>query len=211
MSRWLQNILPILAVVALLLVLTMVKRESPAPPEVSGTIFLDPPRALSPFYLIDQHGAVIDRARLEGRWTLLFFGYLNCPEVCSATLAALAAAQEQLSIIDAGSEELQVMFVSVDPHRDTPEAVARYLSRFNAAFVGAVAEPTALSGLGDQFGVTWRRGSDQPGGGYSVEHSPMIFVINPDVQWCASLSPPLKASLLTEAVRAIRTKNELVD
>ncbi|CAK0754196.1 protein SCO1 [Gammaproteobacteria bacterium] len=209
MSRWLQNTLPILAVVALLLILTMVQRdESPAPPSVPGATLLDPPRPLAPFYLVDQHGVVIDRARLEGRWTLLFFGYTHCLDLCLATLAALAATQEQLSVTEAGSEEVQVIFVSIDPARDTSDAIDQYLSRFNSAFVGAVAEPEALAGLANQFGVTWRRGSNhQTGDHHPIEHNRTVFVINPEVQWYASLTPPLEAARLTETIRIIRIQD----
>jgi|GEM_PF-271159 len=206
MSRWLQNTLPILVVVALLLALVVAQRESPAPTEVPGMILLEPPRPLVPFYLIDQHGVAVDRARLEGRWTLLFFDHTHCSDPCRATLAALAVTQEQLSIIEADSEELQVIFVSMDPRRDTSEVMTRYLSHFNAAFIGVVAELEALAGLTNQLGVTQQQ-FDQPGNDNLAEDNGKVFVINPDVQWYASLFPPLEAARLTEMVRAIRSKD----
>ena len=212
MSRWLQNVLPILAVVTALLILSITQREPESTSlEVVGAVFLDPPHPLDPFLLVDQHGTALDRSRLEGRWTLLFFGYTHCSSACSTILTALAAAQEQLAVDEEGSEELQGIFISVDPERDTPEVISQYLDSLHATCTGVVGEPTALAGLADQFGVMWPAKLNQVEGDYPIQLDKTIFVIDPDANWIASILPPLDTPRIVEAVREIRNGEGNID
>ena len=93
---------------------------------------LPEPRALPDFALVDQAGRPFGRARFEGRWSLLFTGFTHCPDVCPTTLALMAELRRRVA-----RDDLQFVFVSVDPERDTPEVVARYLAHFDPALVGA--------------------------------------------------------------------------
>jgi protein SCO1/2 len=113
-------------------------RHSSAPIDLSTGSYLSPRRALPNFSLIDQRGHAFGPAELRGRWSLLFFGYTNCPDYCPTTLAMLAAMEKQLR---AGGAALrpQVVFVSVDAKRDTPAQLARYVPYFDPEFVGVTA------------------------------------------------------------------------
>jgi protein SCO1/2 len=107
-----------------------------------GTYVLPTPRAIAPFSLMDDRGQAFDNARLQGRWTIMYFGYTACPDICPTTMAAVAQA-EQLLAKSRDSDllkELQVVFVSVDPERDTTEVLHRYVTAFSPDFVGAIRE-----------------------------------------------------------------------
>lgn len=95
---------------------------------------LEPPLQVQPIALIDHHGEPFVEARLRGRWTLAFFGFTSCTDICPATMATLAKMYRELKPTE--QAELQVLFVSVDPARDTPEALTRYLAGFHPDFLG---------------------------------------------------------------------------
>ena len=100
----------------------------------SGTA-LPEARAIPDFSFVDQAGHPFGRANLQGHWSLVFTGFTNCPDVCPTTLALMSQLRRQLHRGD-----LQFVFVSVDPERDTPAVVARYLAHFDPALVGATGE-----------------------------------------------------------------------
>jgi len=103
-----------------------------APPPVPGTATVLPATSELPeFSLLNQHGEAIGRDVFEGQWDLLFFGFTQCPDICPLTLQVLANAQQQLA--DAGQEPLpRIVFVSVDPERDTPDVIREYRPSFSS-------------------------------------------------------------------------------
>ena len=102
---------------------------------------LPEPRALPAFALVDQAGRPFGRARFEGGGASLFTGFTHCPDVCPTTLALMAELNRRVA-----RDDLQFVFLSVDPERDTPDAVARYLAHFDAALVGATARARRWNG-----------------------------------------------------------------
>jgi len=107
-----------------------------APSPTSAATVLPEPRALPDVDLVDAHGSRFDLDAFRGRFTLLYFGFTQCPDVCPITLKVLADARAKLN--ERAPQALpQVVFVSVDPERDTPAAIAEYLGHFDASFVGA--------------------------------------------------------------------------
>lgn len=162
----------------------------PAPAvELTTGIYLTPSRELPDFSLIDHQGRVFGTANLRGQWSLLFFGYTNCPDFCPTTLTTLAAMQKRLRAAKAMVLP-QVIFVSVDAKRDTPAQMAKYVPYFDPEFIGLTAadQPSIESAarkLG--VGVTIRPAAD---GNYTVDHSGAIFVLNPDGRLTAVLTGP---------------------
>jgi protein SCO1/2 len=170
-------------------------RHPAAAPRLDTGTVLTPSRELPDFSLIDQHGKAFTTADLRGRWSLLFFGYTNCPDFCPATLATLAAMQKQLR---AGKAAVlpQVIFVSVDAQRDTPAQLAKYVPYFDPGFIGlTAADQPSIQALAKQLGVAV---IIQPaaGGGYTVDHSGAIFVLDPAARISAILTGPFTAAAL---------------
>lgn len=126
-----------------------------------------------PYELVDTSGRRLDNETMKGMPSLLFFGYTHCPDVCPTTLAEIASWQEQL-----GDEarDLRVVFVSVDPERDTPEVLAEYLS-WNRSVLGATGTPDQVAQAAKSWGVFYERVDDGKGS-YTMEHSSSVFLVD---------------------------------
>ena len=172
-----------------------------AVPLEAGT-YLVPRRVLPEFSLIDHHGKRFDGSNLRGHWSLMFFGYTNCPDFCPATLALLSAMEKRLSTVDARLRP-QVLFMSVDAQRDTPAQLARYVPYFDPDFIGLTAtDQPHIEALAKELNVYVRLGQNV-GGTYSVDHSAEIFVIDPQGQLAAILTGPFTVDELTHDVGRI--------
>ena len=154
------------------------------PLTLSAGTALPEPRELPAFTLVDQAGQPFDGKRLEGRWSLLFTGFTHCPDVCPTTVALMADLNRRVA-----RKDVQFVFVSVDPERDTPAVVARYLAHFDPALVGATGERAEMERLTAGLGVGQVR---NPGAGdeYTVDHSTAFVLIDPDARLAAYFSAP---------------------
>jgi protein SCO1/2 len=166
-------------------------------------LWLTPSRALPDFTLIDQQGRPFGPAQLRGHWSLLFFGYTNCPDLCPTTLTTLAGLNRRLRTESAALLP-QVVFVSVDAARDTPQQLSRYVPYFDPTFLGVTAPDQAtIEALAHKLGVAVIVNSAKDGN-YTVDHSGELFVINPDARLVALLSGPFTLETLAHDVRALR-------
>lgn len=168
----------------------------PKPPlELASGTLLSPARALADFSLIDNQGHSFGVQNLRGHWSLMFFGYTNCPDYCPTTLTTLAALEKQLRA--AGSVAApQVIFVSVDAKRDTPAQLNQFVPHFDPDFIGlTAASQPAIEALAKNWGVavSIEHAAD---GNYSVDHSEVMFVIDPGGHLAAILSAPFKVDTL---------------
>ena len=190
------------ALLAALLGVLFAQRMEPAP-EVRALV-LDAPRQLPDFALLDHREEAFGPARLQGRWTLLFFGFTNCPDVCPTTLDTLARTVRLLQDLPVAMQPVVTM-VSVDPMRDTPEQLAAYVPFFNPEFVGVsgpMDQILALTrGLGVAFAYTPAANGDSES--YSVEHTASIFLVDPQGRLTAIFSTPHKADELSAEYRWI--------
>jgi protein SCO1/2 len=177
------------------------RHHTPAVELATGT-FLTPSRNLPDFSLIDQHGRTFGSADLRGHWSLLFFGYTNCPDFCPTTLTALAAMQKRLRA--AGTAVLpQVIFVSVDAKRDTPAQLAKYVPYFDPDFIGlTAADQPSVEAVAKKLGVTVMLVPTSDGN-YAVDHSDALFVLNPEGRLTAILNGPFSADALQGDFRRI--------
>ena len=167
----------------------------------SGTL-LAPPRALADFSLIDNQGRSFGAANLRGHWSLMFFGYTNCPDYCPTTLTTLAALAKQLRAAGFVAPP-QVIFVSVDAKRDTPARLDAFVPAFDPDFIGLTApSQPAIEALAKKWGVAVAILS-APNGDYIVDHSAAIFVIDPAGQLAAILSGPFTVDALQSDYRRI--------
>jgi protein SCO1/2 len=174
-----------------------------AMPALATGTYLEPRRTLPDFTLIDHLGRRFARDNLRGGWSLLFFGYTNCPDVCPTTLATLASLEKRLRAA-AGPAPPRVVFVSVDSARDTPAQLARYVPYFDPQFLGVTASTQAgIEALARELGIAVIL-SPRPDGSYTVDHSSAIFVVDPTARLAAILTGPFTpASLETDFARIV--------
>jgi protein SCO1/2 len=179
----------------------VLQRQAGAQLGVATATVLSPPRPLPPLDLVDQDNRPFDTSRLRGGWSLLFFGFTSCPDVCPVTMAALAQTSKLLADLP---QELRprVVMISVDPERDTPERLAGYVRAFDPTFVGATGTKAAVDELALRIGVVIaKRPTD--GENYSVDHSSQVFLIDPDGALRALFSAPHTPKLIAEDYRRI--------
>lgn len=148
-------------------------------------------RPLPDFELRTAEGETLTPADLEGRWSLMFFGFTNCPDICPDTLAVLDAAIESLDTMGATSKP-RVVFVSVDPARDDAEALRDYVRWFDEDFVGATGDDEVLKSLTRDLGIFYALDEPDPDTGfYTVDHSASILIVNPEGRVYGRFAPPL--------------------
>ncbi len=177
-------------------------RDAGAPAVLERATLFQQTRTLPEFSLVDQAGRVFDRERLRGHWTFLFFGFVNCPDICPTTLATLAGARKLLADLPAG-ERPEVAFVSVDPGRDTAESLARYVAHFDPSFVGATGNADAIMGLTKSLGVAVIIGPPAEDGSYAVDHTAAIFLVDPEARMAALFGTPHDATTIAGDFRRI--------
>ncbi|MDD9863457.1 MAG: SCO family protein [Gammaproteobacteria bacterium] len=157
---------------------------------------LSPPKPLSPFELEDSSGGRFGLERLRGRWTLAFFGYTHCPDICPPTAAELGRLLRMTEDNGDGGR-LQTLFVSVDPGRDSPQRLANYLTNLHPRLLGLTGDDAQLRRLSGQFGIQ---------GG--AAHTSSLFLIDPRARLLAVLPPPHRAEQLRGRLEAIRSYRE---
>lgn len=136
--------------------------------------------------LADHHGKPRRLEDWRGKVVVLFFGFTHCPDVCPTTLTLLGDVRKRM-----GAQAPQVVLVSVDPQRDTPEAMAQYLQGFDPAIVGLTGSPQAIEAFAAALGVAHRR--IPMGDTYMVDHTAAVFAIDPQGRRAAVFTPPLDA------------------
>jgi protein SCO1/2 len=187
-----------------MLVTYLLVRPPAPPPELEGVLRPEF-RQLQPFKLTDHNNAVFNRKRFEGKWTFVFFGYTSCPDICPATLYVLNSVQGLLE--DETGEipaDMQVVFISVDPVRDSTEKLAAYITHFNKNFIGATADKTAIDKLTRQFGAGYVLEPETAPGHYLVAHTSAIFLVDPLGRLVASFSQPHYPKTIASQYRKIQ-------
>src|SRR5262245_32376719 len=143
MSRTLLACIVLAGILAGVVAAQVFRRGGDAAAPLEHAVLFQQPRSLPDVALVGPGGARFGAANPPGRWTFLFFGFVNCPDVCPTTLATLAAAEKSLADL-APTERPAVAFVSVDPGRDTPDLLARYVAHFDPAFAGVTGSAAAI-------------------------------------------------------------------
>lgn len=166
-------------------------RLASPPAEPTTATILPAPEPLPEFSLVDQHGNTVGPAVFEGQWDLLFFGFTHCPDICPLTLQTLADAKRRLAA--AGHESLpRIVFVSVDPDRDTPEKLGEYLDHFGDGILGLTGRLEELRKLTGELGIYFEKVPAE-GGDYTVDHSAVVLVVNPRGEFSALFGSPHSA------------------
>ena len=130
------------------------------------------------FELIDHQGEIRTEDDFEGKWLLVFFGFVNCPDVCPTTLAEVSAVVHGLG---EQASDVQPLFISVDPERDTPEVLAEFIPRFEAGIIGLTGSPERIAATKARFHIFYEKISDENAPGqYTMSHSSQLFLFGPD-------------------------------
>jgi len=170
-----------------------------APDDIDATIF-NAPRPIPGFALTDHNGEAFDPQRLQDHWTLLFFGFTHCPDVCPTTLNTLARSRALLSDLPA-SLQPEVVLISVDPERDTVEKLRDYVPFFDPTFIGVTGTTAEIDALTAALGVAHMK-VPREDGDYTVDHSSAIFLIDPTGRQAALFSAPHEAASLAARYKA---------
>lgn len=174
-------------------------QEPDAAIELESGTWLSPPRSLPGFALVDQDGRRAGPEALQGRWTLVFFGFTHCPEACPATLAMLGSLRRELSATLPAGKVPSVLLVSVDPERDSPAVLKAYLAGFGPGFTGLTGEPAAVQAFATALGVPYRKVPMD--GDYMMDHGTAIMLVNPRGQLAGLFAAPHDAGALSRDVR----------
>lgn len=156
--------------------------DEPVPPPDVATV-LPEPRELPATSLIDHDGGAFSTTDLAGEFTLLFFGFTHCPDICPLTLQVLAAARTEIES-RAPALTPRVVFVSVDPHRDTPDRIRAYVRNFHPEFVGVTAADETLAPMLGTLGVMVHK-NELDGERYNVVHNGTVYVLDAAGRWIA--------------------------
>ena len=168
--------------------LLLALRDSTGQAEPRAATILPAGNTLPDFTLLDQDGATVGRTVFEGQWNVVFFGFTNCPDICPATMTVLGQARRQLEA--EGQQPLpRVVLVSVDPERDTPEAMARYVAYFGEDNLGLTGDLAEIRKLTDALGIFFQKAGGEAAT-YGVDHSTVVLVIDPRGRLKALFSAP---------------------
>ncbi|WP_425913663.1 SCO family protein [Pseudomonas sp. GWSMS-1] len=199
MTRTQITVFVLVAIVALVLGLTVNKvltskgQGDPTALLDAGIVLLPQSRSLPALSLIDQDGQAVAVDQLKDQWSLLFFGYTFCPDICPATLAQLRQLQGQLP--PETLAKLRIVLVTVDPNRDTPEQLKKYLDYFDAGFIGWTGEEAIIQKLANSVSIPFIP-ADTSQENYTVDHSGNLVLIGPDGKQRGFIRAPINNAKL---------------
>ena len=191
MSNATSKLVPALVAIALLAGAWIFIRAYTGPrPQPQSATVLPSPMELPDFTLLDQDAKPFTAVSLEDSWNLLFFGFTNCPDVCPVTLQRLTAARSRLLAAGLAESEVPgIILISVDPERDSPDVLKSYVANFGENIVGLTGDASELEKLTKRLGIFHAKSAGHHGG-YNVDHSSAVLLINTDGQFHALFSAP---------------------
>jgi protein SCO1/2 len=157
-------------------------------PEPAGGYVLDQPRPLPAFELVDERGETFTQADFEGHWSLLYFGFTYCPDICPSALGVMAQVKRELDAVEGLDDHYYL--VSVDPDRDTPERLAEYVTYFDPAFRGVTGAFDQLDIVTRAAGAVYKVPEAPESDDYLVAHSSTLTLIDPQGRIHAIFTSP---------------------
>lgn len=155
------------------------------------------------FQMVNQEGQTVDQAVLTGKWSLVFFGFTYCPDFCPTTLTALEATRQRLG---PAADDLQIVFVSVDPERDTPQAMKDYLSSdsFPPGVIGLTGTPQQVADTARVYRAFYEKVGE--GADYTMNHSLTVYLMGPDGRFRSALAHDLGPERSAELIRRVMAR-----
>lgn len=169
-------------------------------PNIEG-LFWPSPKQIQPFETIDQSGNSFGLEQIKNKWSFIFFGYTHCPDICPVTMSVMAETYKQLI---AEHKDLQIIFVTVDPERDTTEKLASYVTYFNKDFIGLGGNTDQVNSLTRQIGIAYYLNKQEASDNYLVDHSASIFLFDPEARMVGKLSPPHEKNKIIQQFTKIK-------
>jgi protein SCO1 len=152
-----------------------------------------------PFRLTDQNGKIVTDADLKGKWSLVYFGYTHCPDACPTALNDIAIALDSLG---AKRDTVQAVFITVDPERDTPETLKSYVASFDAPILALTGTPEQVAQAAKGYRVYYAK-HPEAGGDYSMDHSSVIYVMDPQGRFTASFTHESTPEQIAERLKKL--------
>jgi protein SCO1/2 len=152
-----------------------------------------------PFRLVDQNGKTVTDADLKGKWSLVYFGYTHCPDACPTALNDIAIALDELG---PQRNAVRPVFVTVDPERDTPEVLKSYVTAFDAPILALSGTPEEIAQAAKGFRVYYAK-HPEAGGDYSMDHSSIIYVMDPEGRFTASFTQENSPEEIAERLKKL--------
>lgn len=177
---------------------------SPIELRVNGTFVFDQPRIFKDFSLVDHHGQSFNLDNLKGKWSLVFFGFTACPDVCPATLSMMKQVKGQLD--KDIEEQVQFVLVSVDPARDTVDQLSQYMPYFDPEFIGLTGEFLEIKRLANQMNMAFVKVPQ--GETYTIDHTANIALVNPYGHYHGFIKPPLDNARIKLTLQSIVSRFE---
>ena len=175
--------------------------QGAARPVLQAVRLIDPPRALPPFSLDLADGRKATAATLSGHWTLVFLGFTHCPDVCPTTLAELAKAQAQWHALPEATRP-RLLFLTVDPERDTPAVAGAYTRFFSPDTLAASTSPAELARAAAALGLVYMK-VPTTGGDYTMDHSATLVLLDPQGRQAGLVRPPLHWQAIANDLAAL--------
>jgi len=199
--------IPVLVAMLAALWLVRVYREHDATaillPDRIVRVLADP-KPLSDFALVDHDGRAFDRSTLRGKWSFIFFGFTHCPDICPTTLAVLARVRARLAERAPVDDAISLVFISVDPQRDSASELASYVQHFDPRIRGVTGDPEQIANLAAQLGAAYRVDVTPGSENYPVYHTTTLFLVDPDARLHAVFTPPLDAAAISTRFDGLR-------
>ncbi|MBI5053875.1 MAG: SCO family protein [Chloroflexi bacterium] len=176
MKRIFLFIISLAAGLGLTAALTFAATQWLRPPALHGLV-MQPQQPAYNFTLMSHYGQTVSLSDFRGKWVMIYFGYIACPDVCPATLAELNKA---LLLLGKQSEKVQVVMITVDPERDTKEQLAGFMPHFNKSFIGLTGTSEQIKEAATYYGIYFAKHQEDTALGYLVDHTATVMLIDPD-------------------------------
>jgi protein SCO1 len=154
-----------------------------------------------PFTLVDQNGKTVTNTALEGKWLLVYFGYTHCPDACPTTLNNIALALRDLG---KNSDEVRPVFITIDPERDTPQVMKDYVTAFDAPILALTGTAADIAQAAKNYRVYYAK-HPEAGGDYSMDHTSVIYVMDPKGRFTASFTGEDPPAQMAERLKKLLT------
>ena len=178
-------------------------KSASLPPDLAAT-YLPEGRPVVGVQMTDHNNQPFDESHFKGKWSFMFFGFTHCPDVCPAALLVMNAVWNKLPADARQAPEPQMIFVSVDPDRDTPEILKQYVKFYHPDFIGITGKHDKLDILTTQLSALYGYEDAEDGNGYTVTHSAQIILIDPDGHMRAVFTTPHNIDAIVKGFVSIR-------
>lgn len=164
-----------------------------------GVVLLPTVRSIDDFSLVGPKGLAFKRENLLGQWSFVFFGYTSCPDICPITMSVLGQAERELG----DTEKFRGILISVDPYRDNPETMQRYVKAFSPNFIGLTGTLAQIERLAGQVAIGFEASIDVN----KVEHAPYVVIVDPNGNYAGFIKPPHDANKIAIIARSLTTNS----